>query len=109
MGFADPHLLLPDRPAERAPAEAEPAPAAPIMLLAWQRTAGNQAVGRMLQPADAFAHATSGRASAIPHRAKMEAAFGTSFAGVTAHLGGPEAETGLSQLGAHAASHGERV
>ena len=111
MGFADPRLLLPGRPAERAPAEAEPepAPAAPIMLLAWQRTAGNQAVGRMLQPADAFAHATSGRASAIPHREKMEAAFGTSFAGVTAHLGGPEAEIGLSQLGAHAATHGERV
>ena len=39
----------------------------------------------------------------------MEAAFGTSFAGVRAHLGGAQAQEGLAALGANAAASGESI
>jgi hypothetical protein len=61
------------------------------------------------QPGDAFATATSGPRSEVPHRQKMEAAFSTSFADVGAYLGGAQAEQGLGSLGARAAAHGSQV
>src|SRR5262245_61090690 len=60
-------------------------------------------------PGDAFALATSGPASGVPYQSQMERAFGRSFAGVQAHLGGAEAAQGLGQLGAHAAAHGQQI
>jgi hypothetical protein len=60
-------------------------------------------------PADAFAHATSGAGSELPYRPQLESAFGADLGGVTAHLGGTEAQQGLSGLGARAAAHGNSV
>jgi hypothetical protein len=60
-------------------------------------------------PGDAFARATAGAPSALPHQEKMEASFGQSFAGVAAHVGTPGAQAGLADLGARAAAFGERV
>ena len=60
-------------------------------------------------PAESFGVATSGPASALPHRDRMEAAFGTRFGDVRAHLGGPAAEQGLGELGAHAAAQGNTI
>jgi Domain of unknown function (DUF4157) len=60
-------------------------------------------------PGDAFAIATSGDASAVPYRSQMERAFGRSFGGVEAYLGGAEANQGLDGLGAQAAAHGQQV
>lgn len=60
-------------------------------------------------PGAAFTHATSGASSQVPFRGEMEAAFGHSFGGVRAHLGGSAAGDGLSALGARAAAHGDAV
>ncbi len=81
---------------------------------ALQRSAGNLAANALIQrqaatPGDAFAGATSGTPSALPHLARMEQAFGESFAGVRAHVGTPEARSGLSGLGARAAAFGQSV
>jgi hypothetical protein len=94
-----------DQPASAAqPAEAQRVSipvVARIELL--QQSAGNAAVAR------AFGDATSGDASALPQRARMEQAFGQSFAGVAAHVGTPQARRGLARLGARAAAFGESV
>ncbi len=78
--------------------------------------AGNRAVARLMATgnpesgvADAFRVATSGPASPLPHRAVMERAFDTSFAGVRAFLGGQSAQAGLGAMGAVAASYGNEV
>jgi hypothetical protein len=103
----------------KLPADAAPAPrAAPVVagpeamgadgVLALQRSAGNQKVTRAVSE-QAFAVAASGPASEVPRRGEMEAAFGTSFAGVGAHLGGAAAQTGLGALGARAATRGSEV
>lgn len=60
-------------------------------------------------PGEAFAHATSGRASSLPMLAQVEAAFGVGLGGVSAHLGTPEAREGLDALGARAAAFGDAV
>jgi hypothetical protein len=60
-------------------------------------------------PGDAFALATSGAASSVPYQDRMERAFGRSFAGVQAHVGGTEAARGLEGLGAQAAAHGNAI
>jgi hypothetical protein len=39
----------------------------------------------------------------------MESAYGTSFADVKAHVGGSEAQAGLTELGARAATHGNDI
>jgi uncharacterized protein DUF4157 len=83
-------------------------------LLALQRTAGNASATalvrrRAVTPGDAFAAATSGTPSSLPHRARMEQAFGESFAGVRAHVGTPEVRSGLTGLGARAAAFGHDV
>ena len=98
-----------------APLPEPPAPAqqSPAAVLRWQQSAGNQAVARMLAgrpaAADAFGRATAGPDSPVPHLARMEAAFGTSFADVRAHVGGADTRAGLAQLGARAATRGDRV
>jgi hypothetical protein len=97
----EPPSVAPLEQAPRAAAAARDEPGA--ALLALQRTAGNGAVGR------AFETATSGPASALPHRERMETAFGQSFAGVVAHVGTPQALRGLTGIGARAAAHGRRV
>ena len=73
-----------------------------------QRKAGESAPAPAA-PGEAFASAAGGTRSALPHRAQMESAFGQSFAGVEAHVGTPEAQVGLSSLGARAAAFGETV
>ena len=83
-------------------------------LVALQRTAGNLAANALVQreavtAGDAFAGATSGTPSSLPHLARMEQAFGQSFAGVRAHVGTPEARSGLRGLGARAAAFGQSV
>jgi hypothetical protein len=81
-------------------------------LLDVQRTAGNAAARTMVQreaAGDVFAGATSGARSALPHLARMERAFGQSFADVHAHVGTPEAQRGLARLGAGAAALGRSV
>ena len=60
-------------------------------------------------PGDAFAHATSGRASSLPMLAQVEAAFGVGLGDVRAHVGTPEARDGLDALGARAAAFGDAV
>ncbi|HEX7840323.1 MAG TPA: DUF4157 domain-containing protein, partial [Kofleriaceae bacterium] len=50
----------------------------------------------------------SGKASEVPHRAKMEAAFGRSFAGVQAHVGAEASESSRA-LDAQAYTVGHRV
>jgi hypothetical protein len=50
----------------------------------------------------------SGEVSEVPHRAKMEAAFGQSFAGVQAHTG-PAASEAAQALDAQAYTVGDRV
>jgi len=60
-------------------------------------------------PSEAFGQATAGAASTVPHRARMEAAFGQDFGGVRAHLGDGPARAGLDTLGARAAAHGDVV
>jgi len=50
----------------------------------------------------------SGAGGAVPHAAQMEAAFGTSFADVSAHSGA-EAAAACDALGAHAYATGSRV
>src|SRR5262249_41684784 len=57
-------------------------------------------------PGEAFANATSGPPSALPHQAQMEHAFGTDFSGVQAHVGQAAA---LDGAGAHAAAKGDTV
>jgi len=96
--------------------EAPPAPvrSSPDSLLSLQRAAGNAATialvaRRSAAPAEAFAGATSGALSALPHRERMEDAFGESFAGVRAHVGTAEARSGLRGLGARAAAFGDSV
>ena len=54
----------------------------------------------------AFAEATAGGAVAVPHRARMEAGFGESFAGVRVHLGGAAP---LSRIAAAAAASDEHI
>lgn len=96
-----------------APRPERPAQEPPAAVLRWQQSAGNQAVARMLagRPVaePAFGRATAGAESPVPHLARMEAAFGTSFAGVRAHAGGAETRAGLAQLGARAATRGDQV
>src|SRR5262245_10865667 len=60
-------------------------------------------------PGAAFEQATSGPVAQVPHRAKMESAFGVDFGGVRAHLGGAQARDGLADLGAMAATSGDRI
>jgi Domain of unknown function (DUF4157) len=80
------------------------------VVLQLQQMVGNQAVARaMSSPSDAFRRAVSGPTVPLPHRAAMEAAFGTSFDAVRAHAGGPEARAGLTALGARAATRGPVV
>jgi Domain of unknown function (DUF4157) len=80
------------------------------VVLQLQRMVGNQAVARAAaSPSDAFRRAVSGPTVPLPHRAAMEAAFGTSFGAVRAHAGGPEARAGLAALGARAATRGHDV
>lgn len=50
----------------------------------------------------------SGTGGAVPHAAQMEAAFGTSFADVSAHTG-PEAAAACDAVGAHAYTTGSHV
>jgi hypothetical protein len=70
----------------------------------WRRAAVvSQAVA---SPAQAFGEATSGAASEVPHRGRMEASFGESFAGVRAYLGCAQP---MSALGAEAATHRDQV
>jgi uncharacterized protein DUF4157 len=92
----------PEAAPEAAPAPRSTATDAPAVL-ALQRSAGNQAV------AGAFELAASGAATEVPRRREMETAFGTSFAGVRAYLGGSNAQAGLGALGANAAARGEEV
>lgn len=68
-----------------------------------------KATGPAPHAGDAFGAATSGAATALPHQGQMEAAFGQSFAGVSAHVGTAEAQAGLADLGARAAAFGESV
>ena len=63
--------------------------------------AGNAAVQRMV---DSFEQATTGSATALPHRARMEADFGRDFGHVRAFTG-----RGLDGLDAVAAAYGSRV
>lgn len=82
----------------------------PATMAALQRSAGNAAAARAVQaPGDAFAAATSGPTSELPHRHRMETAFGRDFAGVTAHVGTASARYGLGALGASAAAFGDSV
>ncbi len=60
-------------------------------------------------PADAFAQATSGPSNPVPYRSQLESSFGVDLGNVRAHLGGAEAEQGLSNLGARAAAHGGSI
>lgn len=60
-------------------------------------------------PVEAWSRATSGPATEVPYRAEMERAFGRPFGNVQAHLGSEGASAGLSQIGAHAAAHGDVV
>lgn len=60
-------------------------------------------------PGEAFGAATSGARSPLPHLSLMEQSFGQGFGGVNAHLGTPEAQAGLSALGARAAAFGDTV
>jgi hypothetical protein len=50
-----------------------------------------------------------GTSSAVPHQGQMEAAFGTSFGGVSAAVGTPEAKQALDARGANAAAVGNKV
>jgi len=59
--------------------------------------------------AESWQRATSGAATDVPHRGRMEAAFGRSFGDVRAYAGGDHANAGLSGLGAVAAAHGNQV
>ncbi|WP_433302552.1 DUF4157 domain-containing protein [Actinoplanes sp. CA-030573] len=110
---------------DTAAAPRSPAPGLPPSLLA----AGNRAIVRLMAAdtaggdktadarvatpasgvADAFSIATSDPAAPLPHRAAMEQAFDTSFAGVRAFTGGQGARAGLGALGAVAASYGDQV
>src|SRR4051812_41039512 len=68
-------------------------------LLAIQAGAGNQAVARRLAE----------RASApLPHRARLESAFGTDLGDIRVD-GGPQAAGALARERAHAAATGERI
>jgi len=83
-------------------------------VLSLQRAAGNAATTGLVSrhaaaPDQAFARATSGTPTGLPHRARMEQAFGHSFAGVRAHVGTPVARHGLARLGARAAAFGNSV
>ena len=76
---------------------------------------GNQATGDAIlregtgsagaAPGNTFASATSGGGGEVPYKAKMEAAFGQDFSGVSAHTG----QSGLSSMGANAAAKGDTV
>lgn len=111
---------LVDRPRRLGPRPAHDdakAPQPPVEAIrALQRSAGNAATEMVLRsarrderPGHAFDTASSGPASALPHRERMEAAFGQSFAGVSAHVGTTQTRRGLARLGARAAAHGDRV
>jgi Domain of unknown function (DUF4157) len=80
------------------------------VVLQLQQMVGNRAVTRaMTSASDAFRLAVSGPTVPLPHRAAMEAAFGTTFEDVRAHAGGPDARAGLAALGARAATRGHAV
>ena len=103
-----------DRRSDVAEAPVAPSDSSADSVLSLQRTAGNAATialvaRRSATPGEAFAGATSGTPSALPHRERMEQAFGQSFAGVRAHVGTPEARSGLRGLGARAAAYGDSV
>ena len=68
-------------------------------LLAMQAGAGNQAVARRL---------AERAAAPLPHRAKLEAAFGTDLGDIRVD-GGPEAAGALAREQAHAAALPERI
>lgn len=59
--------------------------------------------------ADAFEHATGGSKGSVPHLGMMEQAFGRSFAGVDAYVGGDRANSGLAAMGARGAARGNTV
>ena len=101
--------LVAASPAVPVPRPAPVSLATPDAALAVQRGAGNQAVARALGAQDPFALASSGQVSEVPRRREMEAAFGTDFGDVRAHVGGPEAAAGLGALGARAATRGAEV
>lgn len=62
-----------------------------------------------IAPGEGFDIATSGVSGNVPYQSRMESAFGTSFSDVRAYLGGHEAESGLSALGARAATRGNEI
>ena len=107
----DPEAHPSPAPEAGGPAPADRSDAGAV--LSFQRSAGNAAttrlVGRQAQPGQAFATATSGAPTGVPHRARMEQAFGSSFAGVRAYAGTSEARVGLARLGARAAAFGNSV
>lgn len=56
-----------------------------------------------------FDRAVSGTPREVPHRRRMEAAFGTDFGDVAAHVGDGPARAGLAAMSAEAAARGDRV
>ena len=105
---------LADEAAQRPPAPAAPPAVASVEAL--QRSAGNAVATQLIRsgagpagPGEAFSDATSGTPSPLPHRARMESAFGQSFAGISAHVGTSQAQRGLARLGARAAAFGSDV
>lgn len=56
-----------------------------------------------------FDRAVAGPSREVPHRRRMEAAFGTDFGNVTAHVGDGAARDGLHAMSAEAAARGEQV
>jgi hypothetical protein len=69
----------------------------------YRRASGGPVAG---DPDSAFAAATAGTASEVPHRAEMQQRFGADFSSVRAHLGQAEA---LGALGAEAATRQETI
>lgn len=100
VDYEEDHEYLNDNLAE--PVLAGPkTEAGPIEQKIQRREAGG---GTPVDPAGAFAAATSGARGALPYRDEMQARFGADFGGVAAHVG-----RDLSALHAHAATQGETV
>src|SRR3954471_21632871 len=98
------HLI--DDGREREPRrEPEPPPPVPATapgvdaLLGLQATAGNQAVARRFQRAS----------GALPHREKLEDAFGSDLSSIRADAGSPDATAALARERAHAAAMPDSV
>ncbi len=89
--------------------EGHEAPSLESMVRDLQGQVGNRALARLLAPAPAFSLAASGASREVPHRRRMEQAFGMPFHDVRVATGGPAAHLGLAALGARAATGGNRI